>query len=347
MKLSIREVKPGMQLEQTINDPVTGICLLSAGTTLSIKNIDKIKEHKIDFVEIADRYSVFISPSDRIARNLVKDFLTTLREVCPLRPEANMNDKVVEVAKQLEGIIPVIARNDKILTFLVEQKIVNNKFLYENSIHTAVYSGIVAGCMNLSLEDIVCCISGALLHDIGLCEMPILIGADNLNGQQQQLYQEHPTYGYYFAVQNEISRKIAECILHHHERFDGSGYPKGLKGEDIPLTARIISVCADYVEQVICRGQSPHLAVEALYGASGIYYDYNVVLAFVNNIPVYPLGEIVRLSTKEVGIVSNIRKNDGPRPIVKVYFNRMNRPITEDKIIDLAVERTIFIEEIL
>ena len=201
--------------------------------------------------------------------------------------------------------------------------------------------------MNLSLEDIVCCISGALLHDIGLCEMPILIGADNLNGQQQQLYEEHPTYGYYFAVQEDISRKIAECILHHHERFDGSGFPKGLKGEDIPLTARIISVCADYVEQVICKGQSPYLAVEALYGASGIYYDYNVVLAFVNNIPIYPLGEIVRLSTKEVGIVSNIRKNEGPRPIVKVYFNRMNRPITEDKIIDLGVERTIFIEEIL
>ena len=347
MKLSIREVKPGMQLEQAINDPVTGICLLTAGTTLSIKNIDKIREHKIDYIEIADRYSVFISPSDRIARNLVKDFLSTLREVCPLRPEANMNDKVVEVAKQLEGIIPVIARNEKILSYLVQQKIINNQFLYDNSIHTAVYSGIVAGCMNLSLEEIVCCISGALLHDIGLCEMPILIGADNLNGQQQQLYQEHTTYGYYFAVQEDISRKIAECILHHHERFDGSGFPKGLKGEDIPLTARIISVCADYVEQVICKGQSPYLAVEALYGASGIYYDYNVVLAFVNNIPIYPLGEIVRLSTQEVGIVSNIRKNEGPRPIVKVFFNRMNRPITEDKIIDLGVERTIFIEEIL
>ena len=120
-----------------------------------------------------------------------------------------------------------------------------------------------------------------------------------------------------------------------------------LGGEEIPLTSRIVSVCADYVEQVVCKGQSPYLAVEALYGASGIYYDYNVVLAFVNNIPVYPLGELVRLSTKEVGIVSNIRKNEGPRPIVKVYFNRMNRPITEDKIIDLGVERTIFIEEIL
>ena len=347
MKLSIREVKPGMQLEHAINDPTTGRLLLTSGTTLSIKNIDKIKEHNIEFVEIADRYSVFISPSDRIARNLVKDFLTTLREVCPLRPEANMNDKVAAVAKHLEGIVPVIAKNEKILSFLVQQKIVNNKYLYEKSIHTAVYSGLVAGCMDLPLEEIVCCVSGALLHEIGLCEMPILIGADNLNGQQQQLYKEHPTYGYYFAVQEEISRKIAECIMYHHERWDGSGYPKGLKGDAIPLAARIISVCSDYVDQVVCKGQSPHLSVEALYGASGMYYDYNVVLAFVNNIPVYPLGEIVRLSTKEVGIVSNIRKNDGPRPVVKVYFNRMNRPITEDKIIDLGEERTIFIEEIL
>ncbi len=346
MKLSILEVKPGMQLEQAIHD-ASGRCLLAAGTILSYKNIDKIKEHKIDIVEIADRYSVFVSPLDNIARSLVKDFLTILRKVCPSRPEANMNNKVVTVAKHLEAIVPVLSKNEKILSFLVQEKIINNKFLYESSIYTAVYSGIVAGCMNLPMEDIVCCISGALLHDIGQCEMPAIIGIDNLNGQQEQLYREHPTYGYYFAVQEEISRKIAECILCHHEKWDGTGYPKGLKGEDIPLTARIISVCASYVEQVICKGQSPYLAVELLYGASGMYYDYNVVLAFVNNIPVYPLGAIVRLSTKEVGIVSNIRKNEGPRPVVKVYFNRMNRPITEDKIIDLGVERTIFIEEIL
>lgn len=56
---------------------------------------------------------------------------------------------------------------------------------------------------------------------------------------------------------------------------------------------------------------------------------------------------MVRLSTKEVGIVANIRKNEGSRPIIKVYYNRVNRPITEDKIIDLGKERNIFVEEIL
>ena len=66
-----------------------------------------------------------------------------------------------------------------------------------------------------------------------------------------------------------------------------------------------------------------------------------------STIPVYPLGALVRLSNGEVGIVANIRKNEGGRPIVKVHYNRFNRPITESKIIDLGKERTVFIEEVL
>ena len=113
------------------------------------------------------------------------------------------------------------------------------------------------------------------------------------------------------------------------------------------MIARIVNVCAQYSSSVTYLNVPPYMAIEELYGTSGIYYDPEVVKAFVNNIPIYPLGVMVRLSTQEVGIVSNIRKNEGPRPIVKIYYNRVNRPITEDKIVDLGKERTIFIEEIL
>ena len=191
--------------------------------------------------------------------------------------------------------------------------------------------------MKLHTEEIVYTIAGALLHNIGLCEMPMLIGSENLSGQQRDLYMEHPTYGYYFAIQKNIPRGIADCIHAHHEKWNGSGYPRGIAGEEIPITARIITY----------KNTPRYMAVEELYGTSGIYYDPKVVDTFIENIPVYPLGEVVRLSTQEVGIVSNIRKNKGPRPVVKVYYNRVNRPITEDKIIDLGTERTIFIEEIL
>lgn len=347
MLLNIHEVKPGMRLQRSVISPENGICLLAADTTLTISNIEKIRELSITELYIADRYSVFVSPNDMMANSLVSDFIGILRKTCPKRPEANKNDRVVEIAKQLEVLILKVARNENILSFLVEEKLVDNLRLYENSLYTAVLSGIVAGCLNLSSEDMLCTIACALIHDIGMCEMPMLIGQTDLSGQEEKLFFEHPTYGYYFAIQKNIPRKIANSIQSHHENWDGSGYPKGLKEDEIPIISRIISVCSHYCASVTYKNIPPYMAIEELYGTSGMYFDYNVVKAFINNIPIYPLGQIVRLSTKEVGIVSNIRKNEGPRPLVKIYYNRVNRPISEDKIVDLGIERTIFIEEIL
>ena len=173
----------------------------------------------------------------------------------------------------------------------------------------------------------------------------MLIGKEELTGQQRELYEQHPTYGYYFAVQKNIPRSIADCIQYHHEKWNGSGYPKGISGNDIPITARIVGMCASYSADITYKSIPRYMAVEKIYGTSGVYYDPDVVNAFIRNIPIYPLGEMVRLSTKEAGIVSNIRKNEGPRPVVKIYYNRVNRPISEDKIVDLGKERTIFIEE--
>lgn len=344
--VNINNVKAGMELEQAIISPDNGQCLLKAGSILNLRNIEKLKELNITQVGIKDINSLYISPSDKMQKMLVADYIAKLRETAPKNPEANKNDNIVTIASNLEKFIVQIAKSEYVLDFLVQLRIIDKTRLYDASIYTAVLSGLVAGAMKLSNEEIIAVVIGGLLHDIGLAEMPSLIKMDQFTPQQENLWREHPTYGYYFALQHNIPKMIASSIQYHHERWNGSGYPKQLAGEDIPLLARIISVCASYADSLI-RGVQPYMAVEELYGTSGIYYDPQVVNAFVNNIPIYPLGEMVRLSTKEIGIVSNIRKNDGPRPIVKVYYNRVNRPISEDKIIDLGKERTIFIEEIL
>lgn len=345
-ELHLSEVKPGMKLEQAVvlSD---GKTLLSSGTILSINNIDKLQEFGVKVINVADRYTHLITPTDKMQTQLVDDFIRILRSIAPKNPEANKNDEVVKVANILEHIIPKIAKNEAILEFIVELRIIDKIKLYEHSVHTAVLSGLVAGSMGLDVENILCAVTGGLLHNIGVAEMPSLLNIENMTPQQMNLWKEHPTYGYYFAIQKNIPRVIANCIQYHHERYDGSGYPKGIKGEEIPILARIVKICSKYSAAITYQNISPYMAVEEIYGASGIYYDPDVVNAFVNNIPIYPLGVMVRLSTKEVGIVSNIRKNKGPRPIVKVYYNRVNRPITEDKVIDLGIERTIFIEEIL
>ncbi len=345
-ELHITEVKPGMRLEQAVLMQ-DGRALLSAGTILSINNIDKLKEFGIACVQIADRYTHFITPSDKMQSLLTMDFVRILRRIAPDNADANKNDRVVKTAAMLEQLIPKIAKNEAVLEFMVELRIIDKLKLYEHSVHTAVLAGLVAGGMGLDAENILCAVAGGLLHNIGVAEMPSLLNITDMTPQQMNLWKEHPTYGYYFAIQKNIPRAIANCIQYHHEKYDGSGYPKGASGEEIPLLARIISLCAKYSSSVTYKNISPHIAVEEIYGASGMYYDPAVVDAFVNNIPVYPLGVMVRLSTGEVGIVANIRKNRGPRPIVKVYYNRVNRPITEDKVIDLGVERTVFIEEVL
>ena len=345
-ELRLSEVKPGMKLEQAVvmSD---GKTLLSSGTILSISNIDKLQEFGIKVINVADRYTHLITPTDKMQTQLVEDFIRILRRIAPNSPEANKSDEVVKVANILEHIIPKIAKNEAVLEFMVELRIIDKIKLYEHSVHTAVLAGLVAGSMGLDIENILCAVTGGLLHNIGVAEMPTLLNISQMTPQQENLWKEHPTYGYYFAIQKNIPRVIANCIQYHHERYDGSGYPKGIKGEEIPVLARIVKICSKYSAAVTYQDISPYMAVEEIYGASGIYYDPEVVKAFVNNIQIYPLGVMVRLSTKEVGIVSNIRKNEGPRPIVKVYYNRVNRPITEDKVIDLGVERTIFIEEIL
>ena len=344
--LPISRIKPGMKLEQAVYLP-DGKCLLTAGAVITNRNIEKFREFGILEVDVADIYTLFISPSDKMEELLVEDFTHILRHISPNRPEANKNDEVVQVAAQLESLIKKLAKNEDIVGFLVELRVIDKLRLYENGLYTAVLSGLVAGCLKLPAEEILCAIIGGLLHDIGMAEMPSLLTMKELPPQEQNLWKEHPTYGYYFALQKNIPRAIANCIQCHHENWDGSGFPKGMKEEEIPMVARIIRVCAHYANAVVNHGMMPYMAIEELYGASGFYFDPKVVETFVNNIAIYPLGAMVRLSTKEVGIVSNIRKNKGARPVVKIYYNRVNRPITEDKIVDLGMERTVFIEEIL
>lgn len=345
--IKVVEIRPGMTLQKAVYMPDTDQCLLKAGTVLSIKNIQKLCDIGVSHVDVADRYTMFVSPADKMQEALVDDFIFMLRKTAPNVAEANKNDNVMAVANYLERIIPSIAMEEEILDLMMELRIIDKLRLYDAGIYTAVLSGLIAGCMGLDNKTIYHTVIGGLLHNIGMAEMPALLTIDKRSEQQEKLWREHPTYGYYFALQKKIDKEIADCILYHHERWDGTGYPQGVGNENIPIQARIVAVCSMYSSRVVYQNVSPYMAVEELYGTSGMYYDPKVVNAFVNNIPIYPLGTIVRLSTKEVGIVSNIRKNKGPRPIVKVYYNRVNRPITEDKIVDLAVERTVFIEEIL
>jgi len=131
----------------------------------------------------------------------------------------------------------------------------------------------------------------AALHDIGKIAIPdsILLKASNLSREEWETVKRHPEIGYRIAASSPEMAPIAEAILSHHERWDGTGYPQGLKGDQIPLISRIIAV-ADAYDTMTHRRQykqpvDGEVAMEEIRRNSGGQFDPEVVEAFLEVFP--------------------------------------------------------------
>lgn len=147
----------------------------------------------------------------------------------------------------------------------------------------AILAGAIAEEMGLSADIIKGLTLAAGIHDLGKIAVPaeILSKPGKLNDLEFELVKMHPQTGYDILKHIEFPWRIAEMVYQHHERLDGSGYPRGLKGDDILLEARIISV-ADVVEAMMShRPYRPSLgidrALEEIESNKGLLYDTDVV----------------------------------------------------------------------
>ena len=347
VRIGVNELSEGMIIVESINDSRTGKLLLKSDTKLTEGLIASLKSHFIQEVTIEERYTLSISPTDMTRKEIRQILHNEIARLASEKAEANLNDRITNVAKIITDIVNEIVEDDKIINLCVQMKIQDNDFIYNHCVYTCALSLLVAGAMNLEANEIKTIGQAALLHDLGLCEMAYIVRKIEKSPQEEELWKEHASYGYHFAKQSGIDEEVAKLILSHHESWDGSGFPNKVSSEDIPLGARIIAVC-DKFDRLLRYEKYPHyLALEYLYGGLDCYFDGNVITTFLDNLPIYPLGSIVRLSTNEVGVVVNIRKNAGMRPIVRVYFNNVKRMYKIPKDKDLGEENTVFIKEIL
>ena len=138
-------------------------------------------------------------------------------------------------------------------------------------------------------------IFGSLLHDIGKIGISerILLKPAKLTPEERAIVELHPRIGYRLVQQVPALRSIAAAVLHHHERFDGGGYPSGLRGEQIPLEARLISVADSFSAMVSDRpyrdGVTLEDACEELERCAGTQFDPEIVRIFVEEVQRNPL----------------------------------------------------------
>ncbi len=127
---------------------------------------------------------------------------------------------------------------------------------------------------------------GALMHDVGKIGVPdaILLKPGKLTEEEWEFMRRHSAMGYRILAQVPYLRPTAKIVLAHHERWDGDGYPRKLKGEDIPLGARIFAICDTYDAIISDRpyrqGQTPDAAMQEILRCAGSQFDPQVVEAF-------------------------------------------------------------------
>jgi HD-GYP domain-containing protein (c-di-GMP phosphodiesterase class II) len=149
----------------------------------------------------------------------------------------------------------------------------------------------IARHLGFSEESMVQVRRGAILHDVGKMGIPdtILLKPGPLDSQEWEIMQRHPKYAYDMLSHIEYLKPSLTIPLFHHEKWDGTGYPEGLKGEEIPLEARIFAVVDVYDALTSDRPYRPawdkDRAIEYIREQSGRHFDPQVVELFLKEAP--------------------------------------------------------------
>jgi putative nucleotidyltransferase with HDIG domain len=166
-----------------------------------------------------------------------------------------------------------------------------DKVTHEHVLRVQIYAAGVARLLGCSDEEIEALRAGALLHDIGKIAVPdsILRKPGKLTAAEFDEMKLHTVVGAQILSRVEFPYPVVPVVRHHHERWDGRGYPDGLRGEAIPLTARILSVvdCFDAVreDRQYRKGLTREEAIALIMDGAGTQYDAHVVGMFVTHLP--------------------------------------------------------------
>jgi HD-GYP domain-containing protein (c-di-GMP phosphodiesterase class II) len=185
-------------------------------------------------------------------------------------------------------IYEMVTLNDiQLLMAVIEE---SDAFTWSHSVKVANYAYMISEMLCLSNEQRNNIYIGALLHDIGKVDIPemILKKAGKLTPDEWAIMRTHPEIGFNFLKDNErlMMRGIPEVVLHHHERYDGKGYPDGLAGEDISLATRIVTIadCYDAMtsNRVYCKAKEKAMAAKELLNNAYTQFDPKIARVFVD-----------------------------------------------------------------
>ena len=245
--------------------------------------------------------------------------------------EGNVDD-IIDVS---QSMVNQIASSSAISVDMVDLRSYDD-YTFHHSVNVGIYAVAVGKEMGLSYAELEELAVAALCHDLGKSKIPaeILNKPGKLTDEEYVTIKNHSKFSYDILYDNDaISATVRQAVLMHHENENGTGYPLGRTGDEIPKLAKIIHACDVYDALTSKRSYKdpyPHeKAHDYLEGGKDTLFDHSVVDAIHAVIPAYPPGIDVKLSNGEEAIV--IDQSDQPRrPIIRLKHRNVKVDLSND-----------------
>ncbi|MFC4809266.1 HD-GYP domain-containing protein [Paenibacillus sp. GCM10023250] len=353
--LPVQLCQPGMRLAKKIYSE-EGLVLLGADVELTQKLITRLYECGIHFVYIQDpRTADLVVPdliSEETRRRALTEIRTNFRNLMdrPNRKSGVTYPYIGKAFRQVMGmVIDDLTGQKDAMVMLMNMGIVDN-YLYHHSLNVAVYSTVLGIANGYTRDELMTLGLGAVLHDIGKTQINvnILKKEAQLSREEYEEMKRHTERGFHLLKDEpNIPLLAAHCAYQHHERLDGSGYPRGIRGEQIHEYAKWIGIVDSYDAMTTARiyrdPMLPHEAAESLYAGSGTLYEQRMLQLFRDKLAIYPLGISVKLQTGERGVVVDIHSSCPHRPVVRVLSDENGEALHAPYEVDLSKELTAMI----
>jgi putative nucleotidyltransferase with HDIG domain len=247
----------------------------------------------------------------------------------------------------VEDISDSVSRNPSALISMARIKTADD-YTYMHSV--AVCAMMVALARQLGLDEAQTRSAGlaGLLHDLGKAVMPPLIlnKPGKLTEPEFGVMKSHPLEGYNMLRHGQkVDAAALDVCLHHHEKMDGSGYPKGLKGDEISLLAKMGAVCDVYDAITSNRpyklGWDPAESLRKMAEWSKGHFDPAVFQAFVKSMGIYPVGSLVLMKSGRIGIVTEQAGQSLTTPKIKLFYSTKSSLRIPALMVDLSRSDTV------
>lgn len=324
-------------------DSSKGLDVEAGETAISEAESDVQVEAELKIAAQEQRQTAAVPASVEFAR-AAKICAQSKRAVASMFQEARMG-KAVDTdgaQKLVEEISDSISRNPDALISLARLKTADD-YTYMHSV--AVCALMIALSKQLKLDEKLTRSAGiaGLLHDLGKALMPmdVLNKPGKLTDEEFAIIKTHPEEGHKLLLGSTGADEMAlDVVLHHHEKTDGSGYPKRLKDSEISLYAKMGAVCDVYDAITSNRpykaGWDPAESLRKMAEWAKGHFDPTVFQAFVKSLGIYPVGSLVKLNSGRLGIVVEQAEKSPLTPRIKVFFSTRSNARIKPEIVDLS-----------